>query len=133
MPKELIESRWREVAETISSVRDLKHLLARCISLATERGYNVSEISHALHWQVEEVLYDYEANCALPDLTNLAKLSQLSLEELLGKISDHVDQCMPYALGDVEYFRNADCGLSDGETQTEHCRKCIAKWLDERR
>lgn len=67
MPNELIESHWREVSETISGMRDLKYLLTQCISLATEHGYNVSEISHALHWCVEEVLYDYEVNCVLPD------------------------------------------------------------------
>lgn len=67
MPNELIESHWREVSETISGMRDLKYLLTQCISLATEYGYNVSEISHALHWQVEEALYDYEVNCVLPD------------------------------------------------------------------
>lgn len=64
--------------------------------------------------------------------TNREKLSRLPLDELLGKISDGTNECIPYALGDAEYFRTADCGRSDGESQIEHCRKCIIKWLDEK-
>lgn len=136
MPKELIDSRWRDIFGDANNMPDLHRILIECITLATYFGYNVSEIAHALHWQVEEALYDYDVGCVLSDkeigtTTNRERLSQLPLEELLGIISDGQDQCIIYSLGHKDVFVLNDCNPHD-DVPREHCRKCIIKWLDER-
>lgn len=70
MSRALIHSRWREIFDKNKEnnyMPDLQQTLIECITLATNRGYNVSEIDHALHWQVEEALFDYDVDCVLPD------------------------------------------------------------------
>ncbi len=64
-------------------------------------------------------------------MTNREKLLQLPLNELLGMISDRQDECVICSLGHKDYFVLNDCSLTNDETISGHCRKCIAKWLDE--
>ena len=63
--------------------------------------------------------------------TNRQKLECLPLDELLGGISDGIDTCVICALGHKDYFVNYDCAPERDELMSEHCRKCIAQWLNE--
>ena len=63
--------------------------------------------------------------------TNCEKLASLPMEELLGRISDSTDFCVIYALGHKDYFVNQDCAPECDESASEHCHKCIARWLNE--
>lgn len=63
--------------------------------------------------------------------TNRQKLESMPLEELLGKISDNSDQCVIYSLGGKDYFVNQNCAPEGSERISDHCRKCITRWLGE--